>query len=127
MQQRARRNAHGFDQFDQSRPVRRRLQIFDDFRLLAAGANHGEHVPRRAAGGIVVDGHAHALTSFDDTALFAEGDSSQLINASAASAPASSATMKPGTSTGRIPEKLLVNDRAMATAGLANDVEDVNQ
>ena len=35
--------------------------------------------------------------------------------------------MKPGKSTGRMPAKVLVKARAMATAGLANDVEAVNQ
>ena len=35
--------------------------------------------------------------------------------------------MKPGRSTGRMPEKVLVSDRAIATAGLANEVEAVNQ
>jgi hypothetical protein len=35
--------------------------------------------------------------------------------------------MKPGRSIGRIPENVFVNDRAMATAGFANDVDAVNQ
>jgi len=52
---------------------------------------------------------------------------SQFINSMATSAPQSSAAMKPGRSAGRIPEKLLVIDRAIATAGLANDVDEVNQ
>ena len=38
---------------------RRRLQIFDDLRLIAALADHGQRVARRAAGGIVVDGDGH--------------------------------------------------------------------
>ena len=41
--------------------------------------------------------------------------------------PAISATMKPGRSAGRIPAKVSVSDRAMATAGLAKEVEAVNQ
>ena len=45
----------------------------------------------------------------------------------AAPAPASWATMKPGTSAGRIPANVSVAARASVTAGLANDVEDVNQ
>ncbi len=53
--------------------------------------------------------------------------SSQPINIIAAIAPQSSAAMKPGRSVGRMPENVLVSDRAMATAGLANDVDDVNQ
>ena len=35
--------------------------------------------------------------------------------------------MNPGASTGRIPEKLAVRVRASVTAGLANEVEAVNQ
>jgi len=33
----------------------------------------------------------------------------------------------PGTSAGRIPEKLFDSERAMVIAGLANEVEAVNQ
>ena len=39
----------------------------------------------------------------------------------------SCATMKPGASTGRMPAKVSVSDRAMVTAGLAKEVEAVNQ
>src|ERR1700722_5192363 len=53
--------------------------------------------------------------------------SNQLINAWAQTAPAIWATMKPGKSTGRMPENVSVSDRAIATAGLANDVDAVNQ
>ena len=53
--------------------------------------------------------------------------SSQVISSEAAESADSSAMMKPGTSTGRMPEKLLVSDRAIATAGLANEVDAVNQ
>jgi hypothetical protein len=35
--------------------------------------------------------------------------------------------IKPGKSTGRMPEKVLVNERAIATAGFAKEVEAVNQ
>jgi len=35
--------------------------------------------------------------------------------------------MNPGTSAGRIPEKVLESERAMVIAGFANDVEAVNQ
>ena len=35
--------------------------------------------------------------------------------------------MKPGRSAGRMPENVLVSARATATAGLANEVEAVNQ
>ena len=49
------------------------------------------------------------------------------INPIAQIAPSSCAPMKPGRSTGRMPEKVLVRERAIATAGFANDVEAVNQ
>ena len=42
-------------------------------------------------------------------------------------APAICAAMKPGASAGRIPEKVLVSERAKVTAGFANDVDAVNQ
>jgi hypothetical protein len=42
-------------------------------------------------------------------------------------APMHWATTKPGTSKGRIPENVFVTDRARVTAGLANEVDDVNQ
>ena len=45
----------------------------------------------------------------------------------AANAPANWATTNPVTSAGLMPENVLLNDRAMVTSGLANDVEDVNQ
>jgi hypothetical protein len=35
--------------------------------------------------------------------------------------------MKPGRSIGRIPENVFVSERAIATAGLAKDVDAVNQ
>jgi hypothetical protein len=47
-------------------------------------------------------------------------------NAMAQIPPKSSATMKPGRSIGRMPENVLVNERAIATAGLAKDVDAVN-
>ena len=46
---------------------------------------------------------------------------SQFISASAQTAPSNCAAMKPGRSIGRMPEKVLVSDRAIATAGFAND------
>ena len=53
--------------------------------------------------------------------------SSQFINSMPTKAPQSSATMKPGRSMGRISAKVFVSERAMATAGFANEVEAVNQ
>ena len=45
----------------------------------------------------------------------------------AARAPTNCATMNAGASVGAMPLNVLVNDRAIVTAGLANDVEAVNQ
>jgi len=42
-------------------------------------------------------------------------------------APASCAATNRGTSTGRIPANVSENDRAIVTAGFANDVDEVNQ
>jgi hypothetical protein len=42
-------------------------------------------------------------------------------------APTHSATMKPGTLDGAMPAKLLLNMRPNAAAGLANEVDAVNQ
>src|SRR5688500_6633470 len=41
--------------------------------------------------------------------------------------PATSATTKPGRSAGRIPANVSVKPRAIVTAALANDLDDVNQ
>jgi hypothetical protein len=45
----------------------------------------------------------------------------------AAAAPANCANTNAGVSIGLIPAKVLVNDRATVTAGLAKDVDAVNQ
>src|SRR5579863_4646899 len=45
----------------------------------------------------------------------------------AATAPAICAAMNAGASTGRTPENVFETERASVTAGLANDVDDVNQ
>ena len=55
------------------------------------------------------------------------GFSSQANTSAASTAPMNSAAINAGTSIGRMPEKVSVNPRAMATAGLAKDVDDVNQ
>lgn len=55
------------------------------------------------------------------------GLSSQRKSAIARSAPTISVRMNHGESTGQIPEKVLVMLRAMATAGLAKQVDAVNQ
>ena len=51
----------------------------------------------------------------------------QRKSAVAAAAPTVCPTRKPGTSTGRIPANVFVSARASVTAGLANDVDAVNQ
>ena len=58
---------------------------------------------------------------------FSGSAKSQPATSEAASAPASCATMNAGTSAGRMPAKLSVSARATVTAGLANEVEEVNQ
>jgi hypothetical protein len=51
----------------------------------------------------------------------------QRPQAAASKAPPICAAMKPGASTGRMPEKLSVSERARVIAGLAKLVDDVNQ
>ena len=52
---------------------------------------------------------------------------SQPPSTPAASAPRICATMNPGTSDGAMPAKVSLSERAMVTAGLAKDVDAVNQ
>ena len=52
---------------------------------------------------------------------------SHVKSAVATSAPSSSAAINAGTSRGAIPANVLLNERAIVTAGFANDVEAVNQ
>jgi hypothetical protein len=49
------------------------------------------------------------------------------MNQAAATAPTIWATMKAGAEPGAMPAKVLLSERAMVTAGLAKDVEAVNQ
>ncbi len=55
------------------------------------------------------------------------GFNSQANRAVASRAPANWAAMKPGAWPGAMPEKVSVKERAMVTAGLAYEVEAVNQ
>ena len=64
------------------------------------------------------------LFAFQETRSFAN---SQRPSAAAARAPRICATMKPGTSAGAMPAKVSLSDRPMVTAGLAKDVDAVNQ
>ena len=54
-------------------------------------------------------------------------DHSQPNTAVAARAPTTWAAMNPGASAGAMPAKVSVKDRAIVTAGFANEVDDVNQ
>ena len=72
----------------------------------------------------------HAFTDVWKRSFFAsEGSNgtSQRKRIVAVKAPRSCATMKPGASTGRIPANVFVNARASIMAGLAKEVEAVNQ
>src|SRR6478735_8652643 len=61
------------------------------------------------------------------SAVCGSDGTSQRKSAVAAAAPTSCATMKPGASAGRMPAKVSLEARANVTAGLANDVDEVNQ
>src|SRR5262245_34487215 len=61
------------------------------------------------------------------TAGTGSAGTSQRNSAVAAPAPASCATMKSGTSAGRIPAKVSLAERARVTTGFANEVDAVNQ
>jgi len=65
--------------------------------------------------------------SYSVLTLFLSADKSHDKVRIAANAPINCAAMNPGASAGRMPEKVLVIDRAMVTAGFAKDVEAVNQ
>ena len=83
------------------------MSIHDDKRLFAV-----------SAGGI---------SAFLGSPAFAGGWINHPASTMPQIAPKSCATMKPGRSIGRMPENVFVNERAIATAGLAKDVEAVNQ
>src|SRR5258707_13542260 len=121
------RNSHRLDQFDQPRPAWRILQIFDYLRFLAALPYHRERIARRAAVGIVIDRHPHKIASGLRAGASFSGRSSHAMTSMPMTAPKSSAAMKPGRSTGRIPENVLGNERAIPTAGLAKYFEAGNR
>src|SRR5262249_16277050 len=81
------------------------------------------------------DDFAHATSVFDDpewgrstsSAMAGRGGTSQRNSAVEHAAPASCASMKPGASCGRIPEKVSVAARARGTAGFPKEVDAVNQ
>src|SRR5258708_5245644 len=85
------------------------------FRHLAAGGISGAENQDTLSG--------HVLLSRVGLAA----GSSQRKARVAATAPASCAAMNPGVSTGRIPAKVSLAARASVTAGLANEVDAVNQ
>ena len=70
-------------------------------------------------------GATSALTTYGWTA--GAFGTSQRNRSVAAAAPTTCAAMKPGTSAGRMPANVSVAARASVTAGLANDVDAVNQ
>src|SRR5438477_7662788 len=80
--------------------------------LFAAMPDHRQRIARGAASRIMIDRHAHNWASFAIGTPSPPARSNQLISINAATAPQSSAAMKPGRSVGRIPEKVLVIDRA---------------
>src|SRR5690606_20186815 len=124
-QQVARRDAHGRDQLAKFFAGRWRLEIFAHLRLSARLAENGNRVAGGAAGWVMVDRDRHSA-AFVFMMVFGAA-SSQLIRTAASTAPASSAAMKPGRSAGRMPANVSLNARAIATAGLAKEVEAVNQ
>src|SRR6185436_8014755 len=108
-------------------PRRRVLQILDDVGHSAALPDHGQGVARGAAGRIVIDRDAQGSVSGFSGNAPREGCNNHVMTISPAIAPQTSAAMNPGRSAGRMPENVLVSERAIATAGLAKDVEAVNQ
>src|SRR4051812_24521235 len=127
-QQRASGDAQSLDELDKRLAGWWRLQIFDHDGFDAALPDHRQRVARGAAGGGVIDRDAHEVVSAIWMGPCAWGrPSNQFINSMPAKAPHSSARMNPGRSVGRMPENVFVSDLAMATAGLANEVEAVNQ
>src|SRR5262249_17790043 len=84
-------------------------------RVVHAREEHGLH-----------DGSSSARSTTREATAGSVGTSHR-NSAVAAPAPRSCATTKPGTSTGRSPANVLLKPRASVTAGLANDVDAVNQ
>jgi hypothetical protein len=74
----------------------------------------------------VNDHHRSCSSGKADSASFGTG-SIHANRAVAAIAPRNCTPINPVTSAGRIPENVLVMDRARVTAGLAKDVDAVNQ
>src|SRR5262249_35209626 len=85
-------------------------------RVVNAGEQHRDH-------GEPSDG----MRSTTRSAVDGSTGTSQRKTSVARAAPASCAKMKLGTSAGRMPAKVSVAARARVTAGLANEVDAVNQ
>src|SRR5580700_8579680 len=98
-------------------PVEDRRCHLRTARVVDAGKEHGLHRSSSSPPG---------RSTTRSATKGSEGTSHRNV-AVAAAAPRSCATTKPGTSTGRMPEKVSVAARARVTAGLANEVDDVNQ
>ena len=82
---------------------------------------------------LVANGRRYGCGNDDDAVTVSLDQStptfghSQAAAATATSIPTSCATMKASTPAGAIPAKVSDRERAMVTAGLANDVDAVNQ
>src|SRR6185437_10501338 len=111
---RAARGAHA-DQRQADRRARARLGV-----VRAHGAALADRHPRRPWA-------RRHQSAFDGGRASAGRPSRTRATSSAAAVPASWASTKPGTSTGRMPANVRVSARATVTAGFANDVLAVNQ
>src|SRR5208282_729330 len=77
--------------------------------------------------GVVDAREENGLHGLPWAATWGSGGASQRKRPVEAAAPKICATTKPGTSLGRIPANVSLAARASVTAGLANEVEEVNQ
>src|SRR5262249_51128168 len=107
-------------------------------RRFAALPDHGERIARRATVRIVIDrdGHTpslprsapHSFARSDGAGGMALGAGKITEHTSAPTpAPTIWAVTNPGTWLMAMPAKVVVNPRASVRAGLAKDVDDVNQ
>ena len=114
-------NGHDTEDSNESLPVRQRP---------GSAKDDGDHA--------AIEPDAHALVNGTSLAAFcrnlriaftqgADAGSKSFAARSAAAPPASWAAMNAGASAGRMPAKVFDSDRAIVTAGLANEVEAVNQ
>ena len=106
---------------------------FTGGRARKARGLHGSIVDSRDGLGIAwcevsnIGAHAESTSLCGTTTVEVLVFPNQPNSAVAAVAPSSCAAMNNGASIGRIPANVSVKDRAMVTAGLANDVDGTNQ